>query len=97
MVVNILSKSALSRWSVGFIVAIILIYTLIPIFEYQVGIAEPKSVARIILATALAISSIGSIATGVIGVRRKRTIFFVPLVIGLFGSIGSAGFGFNIG
>ena len=97
MPIKILPKSALGKWSVSLIVAIILIYILIPIMEYRVGIAEPESVTRIILASVLAVSSMGSIATGIIGIRRKRPIYVVPLVLGLFALIGSAGFMFNIG
>ena len=97
MPINILPKSALGRWAVGFIAIVILILILIPIMEYQVGIAEPGSLTRIILASILAISAIGSIATGIIGVRRKRLIFLIPLILGLLALFWSAGFGFNIG
>lgn len=97
MPTNILTRSALGRWSVGFVAAVILICILIPILEYQVGIASPWSATRTILATALAIAGIGSLITGIIGVREKRPVFFVPLVLGVFALIWSAGFMFNIG
>ena len=94
---NVLPKSSLAKWSIGFVAVIILIYILIPVMEYRVGIAEPGSVTRIILASVLATSGIGSIATGIIGIKRKRLIFLVPLVLGFFALIWAAGFGFNIG
>ncbi len=95
---NILPKSALGKWSVGLIATIILIFILVPILEYQVGIGfGPESIIRKVLAAALAISSIGSIATGIIGVRRKRPIYVVSLVLGLFALIVSADFMFDTG
>ena len=97
MPTRVLPKSALGKWAVGFIAIVILILILIPVMEYQVGIAEPGSLMRIILASVLAISGVGSIATGIIGVKRKRLIFLVPLISGFLFLFWSAGFGFNIG
>ncbi len=97
MRISILPKTPLGKWSIGFFVALIIIYISILILEGVFGMAEPKSVTRTILATALAISSIGSIVTGFIGVLRKRPIFFVPLLIGIFVLIQSLGFMFTWG
>jgi len=96
--INILPKSPLGRWSAGLATAIILIFILVPILEYQVGIElGAESVTRIILAAALGFSSIGSIVTGIIGVKGKRSIFFVPLVLGLFALIVSVDMMFDTG
>jgi len=96
---DILPKSALGKWSVGLIAAIILIFILVPILEYRVGIDfGPKSVIRMILAAALGISSIGAVATGLIGVRRKRgSVYFVPLLLGLFTLLVSVDMMFDTG
>ncbi len=91
------TEGALVKWAAGFFAGIVLIYIPVPVFEYRLGIAGPGSIARTVLAVALAVSSIGSIVTGVMGIKRKRTVFLVPLAAGLIGLIGSAGFGFNIG
>jgi hypothetical protein len=80
---SILTRGALDKWSAGFVAAVILISILIPILEYQVGITSLWSVTRIILATALAIAGIGSLITGIIVVRGKRLVFFMPLVLGV--------------
>jgi hypothetical protein len=97
--ISVLPKTSLGRWSVGLVATIILIFILVPILEYQVGIElGPESVTRIILAAALGISSIGSIATGLIGVRGKRgSIYFLPLLLGLFALIVSVDMMFDTG
>jgi hypothetical protein len=97
--ISVLPKGHLGKWSVSLVAAIVLIFILVPILEYQVGIElGPGSVTRIILAAALGISSIGSIVTGLIGVRKKKgSIYFLPLVLGLFALIVSVDMMFDTG
>ncbi len=90
-------KSVLGKWSAGFVAAVVLLYVLVPIFEYRVGNAGPGSTTRAVLAIVMAIASAGSIVTGVTGLIKKRPVYIIPLAAGVIGLIGSAGFGFNVG
>jgi hypothetical protein len=88
-------KTTLGWWSVGFGVAIIIIFLLVPILVTLTGHElEPDSFGLMTLAAAAGVSGIGALVTGLISITKSKErsiLVFLALVAGLFALIGAAG------
>ena len=97
MRVSILPKTSLGWWSVGLVIAIIVLFVVVP----EVPGAEVTALGRAIAIGFAAISGVAFV-TGLIGIvrRRERSILvFLTTAIGMFALIIAVGeaFGTTIG
>ncbi len=86
MQISILPKTSLGKWSFGLACVIIFIAILTPILEYQIGLElKPRSAVVIALGSALGVSGIGALVTGLLGLRKSKVVsvlVFLAIILG---------------